>query len=382
MTNIKVENIWKISLLLLLLSLYSAAWAEEKLNTKQENIPAEYQIDTLVSDFDSPWSLAFLPNGDQLVTELSGQLRIIVGGKLQENSINGVPKVYYGGQGGLMDVLVDKDFNKNNTIYLSFSHGSASANATRLVSATLQDGSLSDVKILFTASPLKKTAPHYGGRMTQLKDGTLLLNVGDGYDYREQAQKLDNHFGKIIRINTDGTVPSNNPFVKNKNALPEIWSYGHRNMQAILVTPDGTIYENEHGPKGGDEINVIRSGLNYGWPVATYGIDYNGASITPFTRHPGMKQPLVNWTPSIAPSGMTYYQGKQFPQWQGNLFAVSLAQGSVRRINLDGEKVVSDQRVFPELDQRLRDIRTGPDGALYILTDGGNGKLLRISARP
>ena len=340
-----------------------------------------YQIDTLLSGIDSPWSLAFLPNGDMLITELGGKLRRVHDGQLNEHAIEGVPDVYFEGQGGLMDVIIDHDFARNQRLYLSFSYGDSRGNATRLVSAKLEGNRLLDLQVLFTASPLKRTPHHYSGRIVQLQDSSLLLTVGDGFNYREQAQRLDNHLGKIIRILPNGEVPEDNPWVNDPEAQPEIWSMGHRNMQAIVAAPDGTIFNNEHGPQGGDEVNIIQPGLNYGWPVITRGIDYNFASITPFTQYPGMQQPLVDWTPSIAPAGMTYYTGNQFPEWQGDLFAVSLAQKSVRHIDLDQNRVVSEQRIFPELDQRMRDIRTGPDGALYILTDGKEGKLLRISAK-
>jgi len=338
-----------------------------------------YKIDTLVQSLDSPWSLAFLPNGDYLITELGGKLRRVKDGKLLEQAINGVPAVYYAGQGGLFDVVVDREFASNQKIYLSFAFGDANGNATRLISARLLDDSLVDIKVLFTAKPLKQTPHHYGGRVVQLSDGTLLLTVGDGFNYREQAQKLNSHLGKIIRINQDGKAPADNPWANDGNALPQIWSIGHRNEQALVLTPNGIVFENEHGPRGGDEINIIRAASNYGWPVITQGIDYNGASITPYTEYAGMQQPLVSWTPSIAPAGMTYYTGSQFPEWQGDLLVVSLAQKSVRRIDLDGESVKTDERLFPELNQRMRDIRTGPDGSIYILSDGANGQLLRIS---
>nr|WHW29600.1 putative PQQ-dependent sugar dehydrogenase [uncultured bacterium] len=339
----------------------------------------DYTIDTVLESLDSPWSLAFLPDGDMLITEIAGSLRLVKNGKLQKAPVTGVPEVYLAGQGGLMDVVVDRDFSNNQRIYLSFAHGNSDGNATRLVSARLRGNSLQDLQVLFTAQPLKRTPQHYGGRVAQLADGSLLLTIGDGFNYREQAQKLDSHLGKIVRINSNGEVPDDNPFTGVANALPEIWSLGHRNQQALLVSPRGVVFEHEHGPRGGDEINIIEPGLNYGWPVITRGVDYNGAGITPYTEYDGMQQPYVDWTPSIAPAGMTYYEGTMFPEWQGDLFVVSLAQKSVRHIDLQQGKFVSDNRIFPELDRRMRDIRTGPDGALYILTDGENGNLLRVS---
>lgn len=364
---------------LFILTLVTAALSTSASSeTLADNAPA-YSIDTITEGLNFPWSLAFLPNGDMLITELAGSLRLVKNGQLLKQTIKGVPNVYHAGQGGLMDVVVDKDFSTNRKIYLSLSHGTRSGNGTRLISATLQNIELSNVEILFTALPLKKTGAHYGGRIAQMQDGSLLLAVGDGFNYREQAQMLDSHLGKIIRIDQNGLAPPDNPWHGVAGALPELWSIGHRNQQAILVTPAGVVYEHEHGPEGGDEINRIEAGNNYGWPAITNGIDYNGASISPYTEYPGMEQPLVDWTPSIAPSGMTFYTGQQFPQWQGNLLAVSLKQQSVRRIELQDGKPVSDTQVLPELNQRLRDIRTGPDGALYILTDGKNGKLLRVS---
>ncbi|MEM7360196.1 MAG: PQQ-dependent sugar dehydrogenase [Pseudomonadota bacterium] len=364
-------SLWAVSALLCCVLIFNKAFAQQ----------SNYQIETIVDGLNSPWALAFLPGGDMLITELGGTLRRISDGELVQVPITGVPPVYYAGQGGLMDVVTDAEFNRNQRVYLSFAHGDKSGNATRMISARLVDMQLEDVEILFTAKPLKKTPHHYSARIAQMADGSLLMGVGDGFNYREQAQTLDNHLGKVIRIQRDGQVPSDNPWADDPQALPEIWSRGHRNMQAILVAPDGTVFANEHGPQGGDEVNIITPGLNYGWPVITYGIDYSGARISPYTEYAGMEQPLVDWTPSIAPAGMTYYDGSQFPQWQGSLFTVSLAERSIRRTVVEQGKLVSDEKVFPELNDRMRDIRTGPDGALYVLTDGENGKLIRISSQ-
>jgi len=368
------------SLLVAPLFLLSSMFFSSASADDENSIDLGYQIDTIVSGLQQPWSMAFLSQNEILITERGGALRRVQNGSLIDAAIDGVPEVYFAGQGGLLDVIADKDFASNQRIYLSLAHGDRNGNATRLIGATLKDNTLVDIEVIFTASPLKKTPQHYAGRIAQMQDGSLLLTVGDGFNYREQAQKLDNHIGKIVRVMPDGTVPNDNPWVGNSSALPEIWSYGHRNMQALAIAPDGTVYEHEHGPKGGDEINLIKPGLNYGWPVITYGVDYNGASISPYTEYPGMQQPLVNWTPSIAPAGMVYYTGSQFPSWQGSLLAVSLAERSVRKIDVSNGKVNSDERIFPELKERMREIVTGPDGALYILTDGSNAKLLRISA--
>lgn len=339
----------------------------------------EYAVETLADGLVFPWSVAFLPNGSLLITEKSGQLRLLKDGELSE-PIKGVPAVFYAGQGGLLDVAVDRDFTANQTIYLSYAHGDSSANATRLVSARLEDNQLKDLEILFTASPLKKRAYHYGGRILETPDNRLLLTVGDGSKYRDHAQQLDSHLGKIIRINKDGTVPQDNPWAEVEGALPEIWSMGHRNPQALVISADGQIYANEHGPKGGDEINLIEPKNNYGWPVVTRGVEYNGDTISDLKNAPGMQLPLVNWTPSIAPGGMAWYGGQQFKNWAGDLLVVSLKEQKVRRIDLENSKVVSDTHVLENIDERMRDIRIGPDGSIYILTDEKRGKLLKVSS--
>ncbi len=342
-------------------------------NADQEQLTdTEYAVLTIAKGLKSPWAMDFLPNGDILITERAGALRIVRNGQLLPDSIKGVPEVYHAGQGGLLDIMVDKDFATNNKVYLSYAHGNAKANATRLMSATLRGDELTQSQVLFTASPLKKTAHHYAGRIAQFNDGTLLLAIGDGFDYREHAQRLDNHLGKIIRIDQSGNAPKDNPFFNNKDAKPEIWSYGHRNHQALIIE-NGVVYENEHGPQGGDEVNIIQPGFNYGWPVITYGVDYNGAQITPYTEYEGMQPPLVDWTPSIAPSSMTMHQG--------DLYVSSLAEGSIRRLTTDGEKITDQGIVFPEMSERLRDITSGPDGNLYVLTDGGNAKILKITVK-
>jgi len=262
---------------------------------------------------------------------------------------------------------------------LSYSIGSKSANALRVISARLEGNKLGSITTLFTASLTKDTPHHFGGRLALMPDSTLLITVGEGFDYREKAQSLDNHFGKLIRINKDGTAPADNPFVDREHALPEIWTWGHRNPQGLLVSADGTVWLHEHGPRGGDELNRIEPGKNYGWPAITHGVDYSGAYVSPFTEAEGMEQPVAYWTPSIAPSGFCEYQGDLFPQWQGNLFVAALAEKSVRRLVMENGKVKSQEIMFTELDQRIREVRAGPDGYLYLLTDSNEGKMLRIS---
>ncbi len=341
---------------------------------------AVYRMKVVAEGLEFPWSLAFLPNGEMLVTERTGRLRMIRDDDLVEYDVRGVPDVYVKGQGGLFDVLVDPDFHENERIYLSFSAGTSSSNALHVVSARLDGSTLYDVSTILIVEPTKNTPHHFGGRMAMMPDGTLLVTSGDGFDFREQAQSLESLLGKVLRINTDGTIPDDNPFVGRSDARAEILTYGNRNPQAIVVTLAGKIWLHEHGPKGGDELNRVIPGENYGWPAITYGVDYSGAYVSPFTEAEGMRQPVVHWTPSIAPAGMAEYQGAEFPQWQGNLFVAALAEKTIRRLSLDGDSVVAQEIMFTELDTRFRDVRTGPDGYLYLLTDSNPGTVYRITS--
>lgn len=341
----------------------------------------DYRIETVADGLEHPWSIAFLPDGRMLVTERAGRLRIIAHGRLLDEPVRGVPEAHVRSQAGLFEVALDPDYADNGWLYLSLAHGTAASNSTRVVRGRLEDGELQDVQVLFTARPRRNTSVHYGGRMAFLGDGTLVIGLGDGFDFREDAQRLDSHTGTIVRINRDGSVPADNPFVGRDDALPEIYTYGHRNVQGLVFdAQNGNLWAHEHGPRGGDEVNLILPGRNYGWPVATFGVDYSGARITPYTSRPGMEDPRVNWTPSIAPSGMALYRGEQFPDWQGDLLVTALVAREVRRVALDGDRVTGEQALFGDIGQRLRDIKTGPDGALYILTDLPRGRVLRISA--
>lgn len=341
---------------------------------------AEYRAEVVVEGLDAPWALAFLPNGDMLVTELSGQLRRISNGTLIGENIAGVPPVHYAGQGGLMDIVLHPDFAENRLLYLSLARGEPESNALRIVRARFTGTALENVETVFEAAPVKDTSVHYGGRMAFLPDDTLLITVGDGFDYREEAQNLGNHFGTVVRIHDDGKVPSDNPFVDDDAAQPEIWSYGHRNAQSIEY--DGatdTVFATEHGARGGDELNIVEAGKNYGWPVITWGVDYSGARISPYREYAGMEQPLVDWTPSIAPSAMTIYRGTQFPAWDGDILVTSLVFRNAVRVDMEGTKVAGSETLFGEFDARLRDIATGPDGAIYLLAEGESGRLIRIT---
>ena len=341
-----------------------------------------YNLETIVDGLDSPWGLAILPDGDMLITELTGDLRHIRNGKLVTQAVAGVPQSLYGGQGGLMDIVIHPNYEDNRHVYLSLSVGTPGANALRVIRGRFTGTALEDVITIFEAAPSKNTLVHYGARMAFLPDNTLLINVGDGFDLREQAQNLGNHFGSLVRVTDAGKVPQDNPFIGVADAQPEIYSYGHRNQQSIAVDKaSGKIYQTEHGPRGGDELNLIEPGKNYGWPIATYGIDYSGARISPYTSYEGTQQPLVDWTPSIGPSGMTIYDGAQFPDWRGDIFVSSLIFNKIIHIDMVDGAPKRQSDMFGEIGDRLRDIRTGADGALYILSEGDNGKLWRVSRR-
>ena len=338
-----------------------------------------YKYETIADNLSHPWGIAVIDQNNFLFTELSGQLRIVENGLLKPEPIKGTPKVLFAGQGGLSGIILDPNFNSNRKLYIAFSSPDSGkkTNTLEVVSAKLSSDSLVEMKTIFKASPSRKTAAHYGARMAFLDDGTLLVTSGDGFNYREQAQYLDNHYGKIIRINTDGTIPDDNPFASDEKVKPEIWSYGHRNLQGITVV-DGVVYENEHGPMGGDELNIAEPSKNYGWPAITYGKDYSGATISPFTEKEGMEQPIKYWVPSIAPSGMAFYDGTLFPEWAGSLLVSALVPGDVRRLKIDGSKVIQEEILFSDLG-RIRDVATSPDGSILLATDGPNGKLIRVS---
>ncbi len=335
-------------------------------------VHAQFQVDTVVEGLDHPWSVTELPDRSLLITERTGQLRAVRDGKLIEEPIAGVPAVYFSGQGGLLDVELDPGFAENRTLYISYAHGTRRSNALRIMRAKFDGETLTDQQVIFTVEPAKSTSNHFGGRMAFLGDGTLLATTGDGVTLREHPQRLDSLLGKIVRITRDGEAPSDNPFVGQDNARPEIWSYGHRNPQALLRDPEsGRVWMHEHGPRGGDEINLIEPGRNYGWPAITYGRDYTGAAITPYTEYPGMEQPVVDWTPSIAPSGMAILDG--------DLLVTALKERSLRRVVMNGASAVEQQILLQDLGYRLRDVAVASDGTILVLTDRADAKLLRIT---
>ncbi|MCY1164276.1 Aldose sugar dehydrogenase YliI [compost metagenome] len=355
--------------------------------------------ETVATGLQNPWSLAFLPDGHFLVTERPGRLRVVAADGRLGPPVTGLPEIAAGGQGGLLDVLLDADFVHNRSLYFCFSEpapaGAAGngANSTALARARLSADQtrLEDVKIIFSQKPKVASSAHFGCRIVESRspgpngqpDGKLFLTLGERFSRKEDAQSLGNHHGKIIRINKEGSVPGDNPFVNRAGALPEIWSYGHRNPQGATLAPDGTLWMHEHGPQGGDEINLPRAGANYGWPVITYGENYGGGKVGEgLTAKAGMEQPLHYWVPSIAPSGMAFLTSERYGRaWRGNLFVGSLKFAYLDRIELSepfGGKVVRESKLLAEVGERIRDVRQGPDGLLYVLTDSSNGKLIRL----
>jgi aldose sugar dehydrogenase len=343
-------------------------------------VKAGYKVTEIAKGLDHPWSMAFLPDGSILVTERAGRLRLIKGGSLQTAPIAGVPAVHTGSQAGLFDIVLHPKFAENNIVYLTYAAGTAAANGTQVARARFDGSALQDLKVIFKAMPLKDTDNHYGGRLAFLADGTFALTVGEGFEYREKAQDLTSDLGKIVRLNEDGSVPQDNPYIGQASVRPEIYTWGHRNEQGLtLDEQSGRLYETEHGPRGGDELNVIVARRNYGWPVITYGMDYSGAYVSPYTQRPGLEQPVIYWTPSIAPSGLAVYHGDKFPAWRGDLFVGALAFKHLRRVHLDEHGDVIDQeQLLNDLNWRIRDVRAAPDGYLYVCTDEADGRVLRL----
>ena len=342
----------------------------------------ELEVRTVARGLANPWALAFLPDGKMLVTERPGRMRIVTAEGQISPPLKGVPEVWASGQGGLLDVVTDKSFAQNRTIYFCFAERADGGGRTSIARAKLNDGNgrLDDVKVIFRQQGPLSSGNHYGCRIAQAEDGNLFVALGDHFTHRDQAQNLGNHLGKLIRIAPDGSVPSGNPFAGRADAKPEIWSYGHRNVQALAINPaSGEPWEIEHGPRGGDEVNVVGRAKNYGWPVIGYGVDYSGAKIHDATTKDGMEQPVKYWVPSIAPSGMAFYTGKLFPKWSGSLFTGALRGAMLVRLTLNGNAVTSEERLLQNLRARIRDVRQGPDGALWLLTDSSAGQILRVA---
>jgi aldose sugar dehydrogenase len=340
--------------------------------------------ETVTKGLDHPWAVAFLPQGRFLVTERPGRLRVVTAdGKIQ-SPVAGLPQVAAGGQGGLLDVVLDSGFAGNRTLYFCFSEPGQGGNSTALARARLatDESRLEDVKVIFSQKPKVASTNHFGCRIVEARDGALFLTMGERFSRRDDAQKLDNHLGKVVRLTKDGAPAPGNPFIGRADALPEIWSYGHRNSQGATLAPDGSFWMHEHGAQGGDEINLPQPGRNYGWPVITYGENYGGGKIGEgITAKAGMEQPLHYWVPSIAPSGMAFLTSDRYgPSMKGNLFIGSLKFGYLARLELSGGKVVREHKLLAD-GERVRDVRQGPDGLLYVLTDSWRGSLLRLVPR-
>ncbi len=341
------------------------------------------RLQTVADGLEHPWSIAFLPDGRLLVTERPGRLRIVAEDGRLSLPVAGIPAVYAEGQGGLLDVALDPRFAVNGLIYFSFAEEGNGGVGTavgrgRLIHDPAGTARLDDVTVIFRQQPKVRGGLHFGSRLVFGRDGTLFVTLGERYQ-RERAQRLGEHLGKLVRINTDGTVPADNPFANTPGTLPEIYSLGHRNVQGAALHPmTGRLWTIEHGARGGDEINAPEAGKNYGWPIITYGVDYSGARIGDGTAKEGLEQPLYYWDPSIAPSGAAFYTGTRFPAWRGNLFVGALKSRLLVRLELDGTRVVHEERLLADLQERIRDVRVGPDGFLYLATDSPGGRILRL----
>ena len=348
---------------------------------------AEVRTTTVLQGLERPWGMAWLPDGSILITERPGRLRIVRNGQLDLEPIPGVPEVFAVNHGGLLDISLHPDFEKNRLVYFTYSQGTNQANHTRVARATFDGTKLQNWSDIFEVSPTKPEGQHFGSRIVWLPDKTMLVAFGDGGNppirlngeyIRNQAQNLGSHLGTVVRINDDGSIPQDNPFIGDDNANPAIWSYGHRNIQGMTIdSKTKRVWSHEHGSRGGDELNLMEAGQNYGWPEVSYSDEYTGGRVAEVSSRPDVPEPKVVWTPSIAPSGLAFYSGDRYSDWQGDLFAGGLVSRDVRRIDLDENGNVLGEESIP-IGQRVRDVRQSPDGMLYVLTDEQNGSLISI----
>ena len=335
------------------------------------------EIETVARGLEHPWGLALLPDGRFLVTERPGRLRLVARDGRLSDPLAGVPAVYASGQGGLLDVTLDPQFAQNRMIYLSFAEPGEGGAGTAVARARLTDSALENVQVIYRQEPKVRGGGHFGSRVVFRNDGTIFVTQGDRQAYKERAQDLAQGLGKVVRINPDGTIPRDNPFLNRAGVRPEIWSYGHRNVQGATLNPQsGALWTVEHGARGGDELNHPEAGKNYGWPVITYGRDYSGVKIGEGVAREGMEQPVYYWDPIIAPSGLLFYSGDAFPTWKGSLLIGGLASESLVRLSMENGAVTSEERFA--IDDRVRDVAQGPDGFVYLITDSGSGRILRI----
>ncbi|MBI2202550.1 MAG: PQQ-dependent sugar dehydrogenase [Candidatus Rokubacteria bacterium] len=339
-----------------------------------------FRVETVARGLVNPWGLAFLPDGRMLVTERPGRLRVVARDGTLSAPVAGVPRVLAEGQGGLLDVALDPRFADNRFVYLSYSEpGPRGSAGTAVARGRLGDNQLEDVRVIYQQEPKVDSGRHYGSRLVFARDGTLFVTQGDRGNHSEKAQDLSSGIGKIMRINPDGSAPRDNPFAGRSGVPPQLWSYGHRNVQAAALHPEtGQLWTVEHGARGGDELNRPERGKNYGWPVISYGVNYSGTKIGEGTAKAGMEQPLYYWDPVIAPSGMVFYTGDAYPDWKGSVLIGSLSPGLLVRLVLADGKVTREERYAGDLGQRIRDVRQGPDGLVYVLTDQSSGRLLRL----
>jgi glucose/arabinose dehydrogenase len=348
-------------------------------------VAGPFRVETVARGLEHPWAFAFLPDGRIMVTERPGRVRLVEkSGKLSA-PLAGVPEVRAAGQGGLLDVTLDPQFVENRFVYLSYAEPGEGGAGTAVARGRLGEGRLEDVRVIYRQQPKTGGGNHFGSRIVFDREGRLYVTQGDRFDQRPKVQDLSTTIGKIVRINPDGSVPEDNPFIGREGVRPEIWSYGHRNLQGAALHPEtGQLWTVEHGARGGDELNHPEAGKNYGWPVITYGVDYSGAKIGEGNAKEGMEQPVYYWDPVIAPSGLLFYTGDAFPDWRGNLLIGSMQPGGLVRLVLEGGRVVKEERYRGELGARIRDVQQGPDGFIYVVTDEGDGRLLRIRslARP
>jgi aldose sugar dehydrogenase len=356
-----------------------AAQAEEGVSAVVYSDHHRFRVITVAEGLENPWGIAFLPGGDILVTERAGRLRLIRDGALVPEPVGGIPEVRVGGQGGLLDVELHPQFEENRLVYLSYSKPlSEGRSTTAVVRGEFDGANLANVEEVIEAQAAASPGRHYGSRLAFDPGGYLYITIGDRGQQR-LAQELSGHHGTTLRLRDDGSVPDDNPFVGQAGALPEIYTYGNRNAQGMAVHPGtGEIWQNEHGPRGGDELNRIRSGVNFGWPEITHGINYSGTVLTSDTARAGMEQPVHHWTPSIAVSGMDFYMGSAFPAWEGHAFVGALRQEHIQRLVIEGDRVLEREHLLFDLERRFREVATGPDGYLYLLTDHSEGEILRL----